>query len=406
MVARRQTEAQLARARVEAESASRAKSEFLANMSHEIRTPLNGVMGMLQLLNAEDLDEELSEYAEIALASSRSLLTVINDILDFSKVEAGKLDLSFDAFGLDALLNALVLTFATQTRGKGITLDYRISPAVPDEVVGDMARLRQVLFNLVGNAVKFTEQGGVRIEVRAGEKPAPDRRRLQFRVTDTGIGIPEDKIGLLFEPFTQVEGFSTKRFQGTGLGLSIVKRLIKLMEGSVGIQSELGRGTTVEFDILVGLTGTDEPAPLAEPQDAVAEREAGNGSLRILVAEDEPVNAKLIERILRKWGHTVVLAGDGRQALDALLKNDIDLVLVDIQMPILSGTETVSILRKDPIYAHKAKVPVIALTAHALKGDEQKILDAGMNGYLTKPLDMTALQQEIDRTLERKGINT
>jgi len=388
-----------------AETASCAKSEFLANMSHELRTPLNGIMGMLQLLHDIGLDSEEQDYVATALESSRSLLVIINDILDFSKIEAGKVALANEAFSLEHLLKSVTSTFAFQCSQKGLKVTSRLAPNTPEQVVGDMARLRQVLFNLVGNSIKFTDSGCVCTYVRVLEKPSPTQLRLGFTVTDTGIGIPPDQISLIFEPFTQVDGAHSRRFMGTGLGLSIVKRLVTLMGGAIRIESTLGSGTSVHFDILAGLPANARPLQDAPPKGADNdETSMDQGPLRILVVEDNSVSEMVITRLLYKLGHDVATAANGREAIDSLAAERFDLVFMDVQMPVMDGVEATRRIRQGEAGADNVHLPIIALTAHAMAGDKEKFVAAGMDTYLSKPLEGTALKSVIKEALSGKTL--
>jgi signal transduction histidine kinase len=381
----------LIRAKEVAESANRAKSEFLANISHEVRTPLNGIMGMLQLCLQFDVQTELGEYLHTALESSRNLLRVLNDVLDFTKVDAGKMELLEREFDLDEMLAQAVNFFEALAMDKRIRLELEKPPCL-GRFVGDEGRLRQILFNLMGNALKFTDSGVVTLEawpVGSGD----GGRRILFAVRDQGIGIPADKLDYIFESFTQVDGSYSRRYQGTGLGLPIVRRLVQLMGGHISVESLENEGTSIFFVLPLKPGG---PGTAAEPP---APREAGGPvrPLHVLLAEDDVVNMTMARRTLEKMGHSVVCARTGTEALERLLAPGLDLVLMDIQMPEMDGMEATRTIRTDPRFAPYARVPVIALTAHAMAGDEERFLAAGMDAYLSKPFDHARLRELLGR---------
>ena len=372
-----------------AEAANKAKSEFLANMSHEIRTPLNGIMGMLQLLGFTGQTDEQVEYTTIAIQSCRRLSGLLSDILDLSRIESGKLEIKLARFSLDELFRSIGDLFRIQASNSGVTLDISPDPGLPASMVGDQLRTRQILFNLVGNALKFTEMGSV--TVTAWVLPVGDR--IMFSVADTGIGIPDDKLETVFSPFTQSDYSHTRLFQGAGLGLSIVRRLVGLLGGTLSVESEEGVGTTVFVVLPLGEAGAEaEIAPVAE---GLVRVKPAPGRIHAMVVEDDYVSRLSITRILEKSGTEVSTAGSGAEALALLKEIEPDLIFMDIQMPDMNGMEVTAAIRDESRFGAKSATPIVALTAHAMVGDKDRFLAAGMDDYIAKPVGI----EDVDRVL-------
>jgi signal transduction histidine kinase len=390
-VERKRAEDSLRQARVAAEAASKAKSQFLANVSHELRTPMNAILGMVRLALARQADPTAKELLETANESAGLLLALLNDLLDCAKIESGKLEMQAAPFSLRHVLDQSTQVLAVRASEKGIAFSCGIPPEVPDVLIGDQVRIRQVLINLGGNAIKFTDRGEVKVGVRLQSQEA-DAASLEFVVRDTGVGIPRGQLEKIFQPFTQADGEANRRFGGTGLGLAISANLVSQMGGRIWVESEPGQGSTFRFTVCLPL-GTDLPS---EPDRARSALATAPATLRVLVVDDNPANQKLAAFILQERGHLVDIASGGQQGLDLTARNRYDAILMDVQMPGMDGLEATKALRDREQDARR--VPIIAVTAHAMKGDRERCLAAGMNDYLSKPIDgyeMIALVERL-----------
>ncbi len=392
-------------ARLRAEQANEAKSLFLANMSHEIRTPMNGVLGMCELLRGTSLNSEQSEYLGLATKSAENLLNLINDILDFSKVEAGKLELSENPFSLDDLINNTVDLMRPDAKTKGLEILVERDPKLNDWYVGDELRLRQVLLNLLSNALKFTQQGTISVRARLSPDPKrigeePDFDNILFEVQDTGIGIEQDMLDQIFEAFEQGDISTTRQFGGTGLGLTICKRLAEMMGGTAFAKSEVGVGSLFGFNVYLKQTHPSEEMSL-HPAPSMENFEPK----KILLAEDGQVNQKVATGLLTKRGHIVELVENGQLALDALSTKNYDVVLMDVQMPVMDGITAVTRLRELEKSTGNRQY-VVAMTAHAMAGDRERFISAGMDTYLMKPFRATELFAAVERTTDTKLFNS
>ncbi len=386
-------------AKQKAEESNRSKSEFLANMSHEIRTPLNGIMGMLQLMQTTTLNSEQKEYSQVGLNSCKRLTRLLSDILDLSKIEAGKMSIENRPFCFPDIMQSVNELFRESLDNKDIELTIKLDENLKQCLVGDSARLLQVLFNIVGNAVKFTEEGTIAVEIMPLPRNSPEIYRVLFCVSDTGIGIEDAKQQEVFKTFVQGEEAYKRNFQGAGLGLPIITRLVGLMGGTACISSEVGVGTDFYFCI-----------PFQVPAESIKEvstdscpHDTCGRTYDVLLAEDDAVNQLAIRGILEKHGHRVATVGTGKDALEYLRNHSVDLVLMDIRMPEMDGTEAIVRIRDTEEFGAKATIPIIAITAHAMTGDKAGFIAAGADRYLSKPVDAAEMLKLVNQVMETKG---
>ncbi|OQP46239.1 hypothetical protein A4H97_31240 [Niastella yeongjuensis] len=383
------TQRKLIAAIAEARQARKMQEQFLANMSHEIRTPMNGIKGMTDLLLETPLSEKQQDMAGMIKRSINTLLVVINDILDFSKIKAGKLHIEKIDLSIREVLNSTRSLFAHPLHSKGLQLQMSVDPNIPDCVTGDPHRLNQVLNNLISNAIKFTNKGSINIDVSIQEQTA-EQMVVCFKITDTGVGIPAESIGYIFDSFSQASQDTSRRFGGTGLGLTICKQLLQLQGGDISVTSTVGKGSVFQFYLTYGLT--NKQAPEAPAHSGTQEYNNLLAGKNVLVAEDNEINQKLIEFVLRKAGGAVTIANNGEEAVKYLQQDKVyDLIIMDLQMPKMDGYATTYYIR----HQLRLTTPIIAMTATAMKDEQWQCLHAGMNEYMTKPFEFAELYKRI-----------
>jgi signal transduction histidine kinase/HPt (histidine-containing phosphotransfer) domain-containing protein len=403
LMARVSTHIKLREAIQEAINANQAKSDFLASMSHEIRTPMNAILGMTELSLQQSLNDDLQENLFTIRDSANHLLDIINDLLDISKIEAGKITLEKIDFDLFYAINAILRTFKVHVSSKNLTLNFENDENTPRYVKGDSLRLKQILVNLLGNAIKFTQEGSINVHV-SGNETNNNQLEFTFSVTDTGIGIPEDKLNTIFENFSQADLSTTRKYGGTGLGLSISKKLVELMGGSIHVESKLDEGSRFYFNVV--LEKGDEQAvqkqlSIEKYQKKVDLTELNQKSIQhILVIDDNHSNLKVAEKFLNKYGYKPYLEPDVEKAFEVMNRIRFDVILMDIEMPEMDGLEATRKIRNGEVGNQNIHVPIIAMTAHALSSHRQKCFEAGMNDYITKPVNFNELKITIDRVLK------
>ncbi len=390
-------------AKAKALAADKHKSTFLANMSHEIRTPLNGIIGMTQILKETELTEKQTEYVDIINLSGVSLLGIINDILDFSKIESGQIELEEINFNLNEKIQEIYKMMNLKAQEKNLNLSFHVDEAIPPYLVGDPLRLKQIIINLVNNAIKFTDAGSVTLEANLLSNDS-ENVRVFFKIVDTGIGIPEKAKKKLFKEFSQADASISRKHGGSGLGLSISKNLAKIMGGEIGVISEVTKGSTFWFTVTLGI-GNEISAKKAENTHKHFEK-SHIQKLRVLLVEDNDINQRVAMVNLQKMGHIVDVADNGKMAVDLFAQNLYDVVLMDIMMPVMDGIEATGIIKKiqddQPI---KKGIPVIAMTANALKGDREKLLSQGMDGYISKPFKSEELREVLINLFSNNGFH-